>query len=80
MRNRFPGKCYRCGEVVASGDGHFERFGRGWRTQHASCAIEYRGTPDPARAALSEARLLQRATGTGRAAQRARKTIRERSA
>jgi len=44
MRNKFPGKCYRCGEIVAVGDGHFERFAGGWRTQHAGCAIKYRGT------------------------------------
>lgn len=42
MRNAFPGTCYRCGEHVAAGEGHFERHARGWRTQHASCAIEYR--------------------------------------
>lgn len=45
MRNRFAGTCYRCGEHVAPGDGHFERLiGRGWRVQHATCAIKYRGT------------------------------------
>jgi hypothetical protein len=57
MRNRFPGTCYRCGEYVAAGDGHFERVGdrqldklgesiRGkkWLLQHTKCAIEFRGT------------------------------------
>lgn len=46
MRNRFPGTCYRCGEPVEAGDGHFEKKRRpfGWRTQHATCAIAYRGT------------------------------------
>ena len=48
MRNRFGGKCYRCGEWVAPGEGHFEKV-RGsrpvrWLTQHANCAIEHRGS------------------------------------
>ena len=42
MRNKYPGICYRCGKPVAKGDGHFERHNGGWRTQHATCAIEYR--------------------------------------
>lgn len=42
MRNKYPGTCYRCGNPVAVGDGHFERHGRGWRTQHAACAIKHR--------------------------------------
>ncbi|KLA04742.1 hypothetical protein B4086_5700 [Bacillus cereus] len=24
------------------GEGHFERYKGGWRTQHASCAIQHR--------------------------------------
>lgn len=44
MRNRFGGACYRCGAYVAPGEGHFERYRKGWRTQHASCAMKYRGT------------------------------------
>ena len=46
MRNKFPGACYRCGQRVEPGDGHFERdrAARIWRTQHADCAIAYRGT------------------------------------
>lgn len=45
MRNRFPGKCYRCGCRVDVGAGHFEKLcSGGWRVQHASCAIKYRGT------------------------------------
>lgn len=42
MRNRFPGPCYRCSKWVAKGEGHFERYKRGWRLQHADCAIKYR--------------------------------------
>ena len=42
MRNKYAGKCYRCGEMVNPGDGHFERRPGGWRTQHASCAINAR--------------------------------------
>lgn len=57
MRNKFGGNCYRCGKYVKAGDGHFQfvdaaaiaTFGslvRGQKTlvQHASCAIEHRGT------------------------------------
>lgn len=44
MRNKYSGTCYRCGKRVEVGDGHFERVpGKGWRVQHASCAIRYRG-------------------------------------
>ena len=55
-RNKYPGTCYRCGKTVPAGEGHFERIpvrkrqdGRApesgkWRTQHAECAIKYRGT------------------------------------
>lgn len=75
MRNQYPGKCYRCGRNVETGTGHFERFGAGWRLQHASCAIEHRGTPDPARQALNHNRLKIRATGTGKSAQRARQRL-----
>ena len=36
-RNQYGGDCYRCGEWVKPGDGHFERvIGKGWRVQHAA--------------------------------------------
>jgi hypothetical protein len=44
MRNKYPGICYRCGGNVGIGDGHFERYGNGWRLQHAKCAILCRET------------------------------------
>lgn len=44
MRNRYPGNCYRCGETVDAGAGHFERRRHGWATQHAECAVAYRGS------------------------------------
>ena len=48
MRNQFSGICYRCGLRVNAGDGHFEKVqgktGKKWRTQHADCAIKWRGT------------------------------------
>lgn len=49
MRNAYPQRCYRCGGIVASGAGHFERTGTGrrgdrWRLQHAACAVRFRGT------------------------------------
>jgi hypothetical protein len=80
MRNRFPGTCYRCGEHVEAGAGHFERFRNGWRTQHATCAIECRGTPDPERERDNAKRLAFLATQTGRKAQRARKALRDKEA
>ena len=77
MRNKHPGKCYRCGEHCAAGAGHFERIGNGWRVQHAECAIKYRGTPDPVRQALTLQAMRLKATGTGKKAQRARKWLKD---
>ena len=65
MRNKFPGPCYRCGAWVPAGEGHFERFNRSWRVQHAACAIEMRGTSDPAREAVRQHEMERRAAGTG---------------
>jgi hypothetical protein len=76
MRNRYPGICYRCDKSVAVGEGHFERFRMGWRTQHATCAIEMRGMPDPERQADQIKRLTYWASQTGKKAQRARQTLR----
>lgn len=42
MRNKHPGKCYRCGETVAAGDGFFERHQGGWRVHHARCCYAAR--------------------------------------
>jgi hypothetical protein len=78
VRNRFGGTCYRCGKWCAPRDGHFERFRRTWRVQHASCAIKLRGTPDPEREAYRLEELKRRATGTGKSAQRARRELRDR--
>ena len=78
MRNKYPGICYRCGLAVAVGDGHFERLGKTWRVQHASCAIEHRGTPDPAREEHSNSMLFAAAASTGPRAQRARSRLRKR--
>lgn len=83
MRNQYPGTCYRCGKHCAAGEGHFERVGRTWRVQHASCAIKYRGT-DVGKPGATEARqsarvahLKEDSKGTGKRAQRARKKLRE---
>jgi hypothetical protein len=46
MRNKHPGTCYRCGDYVGIGEGHFEKR-RGptkWALQHAECAIKFYGT------------------------------------
>ena len=70
MRNRFAGICYRCGENVAPGEGHFEQAGRDhsgkmrWRTQHADCAIIWRGKAfKPATENARMARIEYQATG-----------------
>ena len=56
MSNSYPGICYRCGELVKTGDGVFEKVSRSqykkwpdatfkkWLTQHHHCASDYRGT------------------------------------
>lgn len=44
MRNKFAGKCYRFGKKVEPGQGHFEKWNGVFRTQHADCAIQHRGT------------------------------------
>ena len=83
MRNQFAGTCYRCGETVEAGAGHFEKtpFPRGWRVQHAECAIKFRGThvgkpgETEQREAWQQRRLQERAQGTGKRAQRARQAI-----
>lgn len=77
MRNRFPGTCYRCNQPVAAGEGHFERFGRTWRVQHATCAIEHRGTPDPERQKLNARNQIAKMEGTGKGAQKARARFRK---
>ncbi len=76
MRNRYPGTCYRCGGHVAAGDGHFERFRGGWRTQHATCAILHRGTQDLERAAYRLEKIKRAALLTGKRGQRARRSLR----
>lgn len=86
MRNRYPGICYRCGKNVEVGAGHFEKVPyKGWRVQHAECAIEFRGKPDVVtlernRMNSRRRRIIDedRAKGTGSAAQKARKRLRER--
>ena len=80
MRNRHGGTCYRCATWCAPGDGHFERFRGGWRVQHATCAIRFAGVPDPAREADRLRRVTALASGTGKAAQRARRELRDREA
>lgn len=85
MRNQFPGTCYRCGNSVPAGEGHFERspVSRGWRVQHAECAIAFRGTDvgkdgeTERREKWAMSRLRQKALGTGRRAQKARKRLKD---
>lgn len=76
-RNQYPGICYRCQLPCAVGEGHFERLGSIWRVQHATCAIERRGTGDPRRDAHNMQWRKAAAQGTGRRAQRARKALRD---
>lgn len=44
VRTTHSDYCYRCGDWVEAGDGHFERNKGRWRVQHAHCAIVWRGT------------------------------------
>ena len=43
-RNKYPGRCYCCGQWVEPGYGHFERVGRAesgqakWRIKCVKCA------------------------------------------
>lgn len=82
MRNRYPGQCYRCGQTVEAGAGHFERKPGGWRVQHAECAIIHRGTDHgkegatEAREAARLKRLTRQAQMTGKIGQRARYRLR----
>lgn len=89
MRNKFPGWCYRCKLHVAAGEGHVERVLGAWKMQHAACAIEHRGTAvgrdteaDARQAAILAERQLkvtiEKAAGTGKAASKARKALRQR--
>jgi hypothetical protein len=41
VRNKHPGPCYICGKMVAVGEGHFERNGKGgWRVRHIPCKTD----------------------------------------
>jgi hypothetical protein len=65
MRNQYAGLCYRCGERVEPGEGHFERHPTAtgkWRTQHADCAILWRGKPSPTMDEAKAARHPMRTT------------------
>jgi hypothetical protein len=46
MRNKYKGTCYKCGQVVEPGTGHFERHRGGWRTIHANCVFIQRVQKD----------------------------------
>ena len=39
-RNKYPGVCYRCKNVVKKGEGHFEKIKDGWRVQHVECCLK----------------------------------------
>ena len=87
MRNKYPGQCYRCNMTVRSGEGHFQRVDRKWLTQHAECAIKYRGTEvgvdlearDQQRKFLAQRQIeiwKVKARGTGSNASKARRALR----
>jgi len=83
MRNRFPGTCYRCGETVPAGEGHFEKtpFTRFWRVQHTGCAIKFRGTDvgkpgeSEKRAEMANRKLFANAKLSGEKGRRARRQL-----
>lgn len=37
MKNRFAGKCARCGQTVLEGAGTVEKFGNQWIVTHVEC-------------------------------------------
>jgi len=46
-RNKYKGVCYRCGETVDPGEGHYQlsyRHDGKFILQHADCAIKHRGS------------------------------------
>lgn len=48
MRNKYSGLCYRCGEIVEKGQGHFEKNAKPpakWKLQHASCCLKAKHEP-----------------------------------
>ena len=49
MRNKYPGRCYKCDKWVDAGDGHFERHQGAWCVQ----CLDHtkRNTADPDRLA-----------------------------
>lgn len=62
MRNRYPGTCYKCGCLVPTGYGFFERVsplehGRRWRVQCVKCADGR--TVSPGDAEVERARRLR---------------------
>ena len=56
MRNRFPGKCYYCSDLVAKGAGHFEKRqnAKGFRVIHAECVFKQREEKQKAREVSDE--------------------------
>lgn len=52
MRNKYPGICYRCGQMCEKGAGHFERYKGSFRVQHAECAIRWRNMKNETRTGL----------------------------
>jgi hypothetical protein len=37
MRNKYEAMCWKCGKIVKSDDGYFERHKNGWRVQLVAC-------------------------------------------
>lgn len=37
MRNKFPGLCFRCGDAVPAGRGHFQRLAGRWVVRCLKC-------------------------------------------
>lgn len=57
ITNKFPGKCRRCGQRVAPGDGLSFRNGAFWETNHVACPPPEEPRGLPAEAALARAGL-----------------------
>jgi len=68
--NQYEGPCCHCGRTVLAGGDTFEKWGNKWKPLHLACRAEFKQKQ-------KIDRLQYWAQGTGKRAQRARKTLRE---
>ena len=59
MRNKYPGKCYKCGKIVEIGAGFFERYQGKFRVQHEYCMKKYKIIDESSKITDSQYELLE---------------------